>query len=270
MNKDKILIGNKSRLLYTGPKGGKYYMKGGKKVYTRKEKNYIIGGNSNSPFLFEILNATNVNIKNFNFDNICKINLKIENNEVLSPYINSLKKLININTNNTVYNKEKNKIFICSESKNSESKNIIGFLGVIIELNDIISYYTNKNNLEYQKYESMYNQHKFLMLLDDVFNNYNYDSYNYSWIEILCVDPKYRGNDIGKLLINQYENFLKEKYNNEYPILIGVDLISTKKKKINQKLIKFYEGLGFTFSDRSNFLKMHGNSIYGYKIIQNN
>ena len=36
MNKDKILIGNKSRLLHTGPKGGKYYMKGGKKVYMKK------------------------------------------------------------------------------------------------------------------------------------------------------------------------------------------------------------------------------------------
>ena len=38
----------------------------------------------------------------------------------------------------------------------------------------------------------MYNKNKFLMLLEDVSNQYHYDAYNYSWIEILCVDPKYR------------------------------------------------------------------------------
>ena len=40
------MIGGKQRVVYTGPKGGKYYMKGG-------EKNYLKGGTSNKPNFLE-------------------------------------------------------------------------------------------------------------------------------------------------------------------------------------------------------------------------
>lgn len=63
LSKTSTMIGGKKRIVYTGLKGGRFYMKGGRKSYLKKT-NKIIGGssapNSSAPKISNLINRLNI------------------------------------------------------------------------------------------------------------------------------------------------------------------------------------------------------------------
>ena len=127
-----------------------------------------------------------------------------------------------------------------------------GFLICTLDIDKI------KNDSLLSSYDSMkYNLFK------------NTDQFFLCWIELLCVNPDYRGNNLSENLLNElsmYINHIIQDTNNEYA-LIGIDIAGTENYWRNLTLKNYYQKLGFEFPE-SDFHIASGGGQCGLLIVE--
>ena len=89
------------------------------------------------------------------------------------------------------------------------------------------------------------------------------------WIELICVNPKYRKKGITKQLLNNLEKKITDTYkdntNVEY-VILGLDIAGTTNGWRNKNLRDIYSKLGFNFEEDGFYIYTEGGQI-GFKEI---
>ena len=96
LSKTSTMIGGKKRIVYTGLKGGRFYMKGGRKSYLKKQIK-IIGGsnspNSSAPKISNLINKLSIEqlkaLKNYNNPSLKNQPIFGINNEIIKKILSN-------------------------------------------------------------------------------------------------------------------------------------------------------------------------------------
>ena len=127
-----------------------------------------------------------------------------------------------------------------------------GFLICTLDIDKI------KNNSSLKSYDSMkYNLFK------------NSDHFLLCWIELICINPDYRGNRLTENLLSElkmYIHHIIQETHHEYA-LIGIDIAGTKNNWRNMTLRDYYQSLGFEFPE-SDFHIVSGGGQCGLLIVE--
>lgn len=157
----------------------------------------------------------------------------------------------------SVYSNLNNTLVVCIDGER-----ILGFLGGVINAYDILTeHYEDPKLSSYDrtKYGSVYSY-----LVSDTA-----PEIPMSWIEIICVHPEGRGNNIAQTLIERFISYSKESQHSD-KIVVGLDIVGTVKRGINLGLKGVYEGFGFDFSmpeNRGDIPLMFSGAQFAGKIV---
>ena len=144
---------------------------------------------------------------------------------------------------NKLYDTTERLLIVCTEGEA-----ICGFIGGVVDVTSIMhsSIADGLSSYDSSKYNDIYSS----------FEGAEETNIPMSWIEILCVSPKNRSRGIGKMLIEYYQEEIKNRHLMAQPDvpygLIGLDIVGTESGGINISLKKYYEDQGFDFSSESN------------------
>jgi GNAT superfamily N-acetyltransferase len=156
-----------------------------------------------------------------------------------------------------VYSDLDNTLVVCMDGER-----ILGFLGGVINAYDILTkHYEDPKLSSYDrtKYGSVYSY-----LVSDTA-----PEIPMSWIEIICVHPEGRGQNIAQTLIERFISYSKQSQQSDM-IVVGLDIVGTVKGGINLALRGIYEGFGFDFSmpdNRGDIPLMFSGAQFAGKIV---
>jgi len=157
------------------------------------------------------------------------------------------------------------------------SKGNEGFMMVNLNVQTIInpSHYHGIDLYDYSKYMSIYQGFEKYEEYNPIFNDDgdeidedpfpNKDTM-LNWIEIICVSPNSRGKSVGYQLLKTLEEYLLKEFDNN-KIVIGLDVVGTKKRFQNLDLKNYYTSLDFKFPELG-FHMYHSGAQLGYKLIR--
>ena len=138
-----------------------------------------------------------------------------------------------------------------------------GFLIATFNVEQLINN-SNLDSYDNMKYNTLYSSYP-----DSFINTKPNPNIPLIWIELICVDPKYRKKGITKLLLNNLEkkitDIYKDNTNVEY-VILGLDIAGTTNGWRNKNLRDMYSKLGFKFENDSFYIYTEGGQI-GFKEI---
>ena len=136
-------------------------------------------------------------------------------------------------------------------------------------------YYHGEDLYDYSKYISIYQGFEVYSEYNPIFNEVgdeiDEDPFPIrhtmlNWIEILCVSPDSRGKNVGYQLLKTLEEYLLANFDTNN-IVIGLDVVGTKKRFQNLSLRNYYSNLGFKFP-QTGFHEHHSGAQLAYNIIK--
>jgi len=138
-----------------------------------------------------------------------------------------------------------------------------GFLIATFNVEQLINN-SNLDSYDNMKYNTLYSSYP-----DSFINTKPNPNIPLIWIELICVDPKYRKKGITKLLLNNLEkkitDIYKDNTNVEY-VILGLDIAGTTNGWRNKNLRDVYSKLGFNFENDGFYIYTEGGQI-GFKEI---
>ena len=125
------------------------------------------------------------------------------------------------------------------------------------------------NNSDLDSYDNMKYNTLYSSYPDSFINRKPNPNIPLVWIELICVDPKYRKKGVTKLLLNSLEKKINDIYkdnsNVEY-VVLGLDIAGTTNGWRNKNLRDIYSKLGFNFEEDGFYVYTEGGQI-GFKEI---
>ena len=138
---------------------------------------------------------------------------------------------------NTIYQEGRRVLVVCVD----KTDDVVGFLAGNVNVLPILDKYANDPRMD------SYDHVKYINVYSEFGPQEDAEpDIPLSWVEILCITPDSRGQNLSDKLITLFVDYCKS-ITGEKELVLGVDVVGTNENGINLGLVKNYEKLGFKF-----------------------
>ena len=138
---------------------------------------------------------------------------------------------------NTIYQEGRRVLVVCVD----KTDDVVGFLAGNVNTLPILDKYADGPRMD------SYDRVKYINVYSEFGPQEDTEpDIPLSWVEILCIAPDSRGQNLSDKLITLFVDYCKS-ITGEKELVLGIDVVGTNENGINLGLVKNYEKLGFKF-----------------------